>query len=576
MKKVVIIIAILCLALVAGYSFSSQEIWTIKINQTELKTSSPVLNIDGVIYLPLESSFKTLGAQVHMDETITAYHLNSFLKIDMLKMTYSINGKTFKFKSDPFYKDGILYVPVKLLTLAFDLVEEAREDETLYLKANTGIQYKFFENMQYKQVSFDEEGIRFSIPLDWQEFESNQFGYDSRFGRTEVEYTAVALNPNINLDVVMRTYEDQLFFEYPTNIKEIYRTEVSYNHLTNTVLYMQIDVNDTLYKKRVHFIPFQDYIYILDYQYPQGISDVYINRVILNMMNSFHVDSITYDPSDEHYIETHRSLKAKMSLDSQVFANMTVENKFNFTGSFDTEEVIDSLTIQVSRGQDLLEFYVDVKDNHFSTWIYTPFGLGKHNIAITITKADEKVVFDHLGNEDGRSTKDDLLYVSVVNVSNTPQRYLIPTKMVQSQHEYMTSMSQLLTYKNNTSYSKARSIYDFISSSITILDVNTTNYTAVDVYLEYEGTTLETLFYTTALLRAQNIPARIISGSNNYAQHYWIEANINGSWAIIDPAGDQVYTDLITDEVILSFPPTFQGSRDVYDTKYPFQIITDY
>lgn len=577
MKKIFLLIPLILLGLFISQSFSTEEVWTVFIDQTELKTDPPILNVDGSIYVPMTSAFRNLGAQVFKEDALIAYYLNSFVKVDLKKNQYAVNGKIFKFKDKPFYRNDVLYIPLKVLTRAFDLIIDRTEESTLYLKANTVIQYRFFDEIQYKQISFDDHGARFSVPLDWLNLEPSIYGYDSNYGRISVTFSSVTLNENIDKFVVMDTYKEHLMIDYPEGINEIKEELALFDHLISNVLYIDLDVNDKGNKKVVHFIESENLIYILDFQYPVNISEIYMTRVIQNMLSTFYINALTFDPSNEHYFETQAATRLRMTLDNETYANMTVENNFYFSGHFNTVQPVESLTIKVSRDEELIEFYVPVTNNYFETWVYTPFGLGKHNVKVSITAPEEKVVLDQEIEFDQMQSKaKDLLHFSVVNVDNTPLRHLIPTKMVQSQHEFLTSMSQLLTYKNNTLYSKARSIFDFIVENIEVLPVNTTNFSALDVYTQYKGTQLEIAYYTTALLRAQNIPARIVRGKNNFAVHYWVEADLNGRWLIIDTTGDQSYQTFIEYEEDLPFPPTFNGSTNDYTTRYPQQTILNH
>jgi hypothetical protein len=231
----------------------------------------------------------------------------------------------------------------------------------------------------------------------------------------------------------------------------------------------------------------------------------------------------------------------------------------------------------VTRKDEQVEFYLPVENDHFEAWIYTPFGLGKHNIQLAITGQEEKIILGNTNLDSSQVSKSkDLLFFSVVNISTDPLRYLIPTRMVQSDHEYISSMSQLITYKSSTLYGKASSVYTFIKENIDVLTVNTINYTALDVYENYEGTRREIAYYTTALLRAQEIPARIIHGQNDFISHYWVEAFLNGRWFIIDPTGDQGIPDILVDQDQSPLMPSFNPNRNAYDVKYPNQKIVNH
>lgn len=577
MKKITLILLILATTLVIGQAYSSDGITTLYIDQTAIKTESPILSVEGNVFLPMISTFETLGAQVYQEDNIIAYYLNSFVKVDLDANQYSVNGKNFNFNHAPFYKEQILYVPLEVVKRAFDLVDEKESDEAVYLKANTVIQYRYFDEIQYKQVSYDDQGARFSIPLDWLFLEESVYGYMSNYGQISVEFSSVDLNDNINTAVVMKTFEEHLLIDHPTNVQKIFEDQSQYDHLTSNVLYIDLLVNEKDHKKIIHFIQSGDKVYILEFTYPKAISETYMTWAINNMLSSFYINALTFDPNSEHYFETRTASRLKMSLNEEVYANMIVDNKFYLSGQYTTDQAVDSLTILVSRGQEQIEVYVPVENNHFETWIYTPFGLGRHNIQVALTGDEEKIVLDgqSLSNEQV-SKAEDLLHFSVVNISNDPLRYLIPTKMVQSQHEYLTSMSQLLTYKNNTLYSKARSIYDFMVEDIEVLPSNTVNSSALDVYKNYKGTELEIAYYMTALLRAQNIPARIIKGNNDFIQHHWVEANLNGKWLVIDVTGDDLTSDRIEGIEPIILPPAFGGVHSQYHLKYPQKSILNH
>ena len=139
---------------------------------------------------------------------------------------------------------------------------------------------------------------------------------------------------------------------------------------------------------------------------------------------------------------------------------MTLERYFTLDGYLNTEENIESLTVTVSRGEKKLQFFIPVTNNSFNDKVYTPFGLGKHNIKIKVSKAEEKVTFDEAKKVtpnqstttlDSDLSDDLLLQFSVVNLSKDNIRYKIPTKYVQSEDEYLKSMSMQLSYKFHTS-----------------------------------------------------------------------------------------------------------------------------
>ena len=577
MKKYFIVLYVIIISFFLSQAFSDEDPIQLYINQTEIITGRPAISYQNTTFIPMISTFEVLGAQVYEKQFITAYYLNSFVKVDLKNGHYFVNGKKFVFQQTPFYKDEVLYVPIEVLIKGFDLIEESKTESSLFLKANTVIKYRYFDNIQYKQIAFDDQGARFSIPLDWMNLETARFGYDSNYGRISMDFSSVVVNPNLAVEDVIRTFEEHLLIKFPRSIRSVEKESLVTKHLTSNVLHIEIDVNGKLRKKIAHFITSEDRIYILDFEYPEEISNSYIQGVITNILSSFHLNAHTFNPSEEHYFETQEALDLNLFFHEELYANMTVENKFLISGSFKHGSEIESLTLVVKRKDEQVEFYLPVENDHFEAWIYTPFGLGKHDIQLAITGEEEKIVLGNTNlNSNQVSKSKDLLFFSVVNISTEPLRYLIPTKMVQSDHEYITSMSQLITYKSSTLYGKASSVYTFVKENIDVLTVNTVNYTALDVYENYEGTRREIAYYTTALLRAQNIPTRIIHGQNDFISHYWVEAFLNGRWFIIDPTGDEGVPNLFGDEDESPLMPNFNPNRNAYDVKYPNQNIINH
>lgn len=577
LKKKSILLVIVLLLLAGLTAFSEDENMTLYIDQTSVDLNLPVLKIDDQIMVPAVSLFTSLGAQVYESDIITSYYLNTFVKIDEENNYYAINGKKYLFDKPMTYRDSALYVPLELLLKAFDLTIDYEEQNQLHLNANTVIQYRNYDAIQYKQISFEEDAVRFSVPLDWGQLDDHTYGYDSSYGRISVNFSSRMLNDNIDLKLIMDTYEEHLLMKYTNDVSFADSKQLFYNYLTSNVLYIDLDVNEILSKQVVHFVESENQIYIIEFSYPTQISQSYILEVINNIMDSFYIDSISFDADSEHYIETMSSLNLNLELTSKLYSNMTVEDAFLLEGYLNTETKIESLTVTISRKNQSLDFFVPVENNSFHTYVYTPFGLGKHNVRIAISSAEEKVIFVPSSDNTMRAKAElDLLRFSVVNLSDQVIKYSIPTKNVQSNDELIVSMSNLLSYGHHTNYSKARSMYDFIQSEITILPIHDVIYTAKDVYEVYEGTKKEAAFYLTALLRAQNIPARILEGRSDFNNHVWIEAFLNGSWLILDPVGDTTYNEILTSELVTELKPSFNGRRSEYNERYNIITILEY
>lgn len=571
MKKLCIILIIVLLSGMIAYSEETEM--NLYINQIPFELNQPILNIDGEVMVPMIETFEALGAEVIADEQISTYYLNTFVRVNLDSRYYSINGKKYYF--DRFqYRNDRLYVPLKLLKLAFDFTTESITENQVFLKANNIIQYKSYNSIPYRSVAFENEGARFSIPLDWGKLNESTYGYDSNYGRISANFSTRTLNDNIDLNLIMDTYSEHLIMMYKDRITFGRVDQKIYNYLTSNVLYIETDVNDIIMKQVIHFVPTDEKVYIMHFNYPSNISESFILQVFENIMNTFYIDESSFDHHSEHYMEFKAARDYQLTLSSEAYSNMTVNNQFVLEGYFNTEEVISSLTITVSKEDEQLEFYVPVENNSFETPIYIPFGLGKHNIKIAITPEEQKVTFDDNGPI-FKTEEKLLLRYSVVNLEKESIRYKIPTKWVQSNNRFIQSMSNLLTRKYHTDYSKAKVIYNFIREDIEVLPVNEINFSALDVYEQFKGTKHEIILYFTALLRAQNIPARIVEGYSPYSSHRFVEAYLNGEWIIIDLFGDEI---IIDDESNLStlVPAGFNASKSLYKNVYTAIVILEH
>lgn len=572
-KKLFLLIIVFIL--LVSFAYSEESIVSLYIDDIQLNIDLPVIKIDDQIMIPMAETFSHLGAHIHYGDILTSYYLNTFVKVDT-NLEISINGNIIKNKAPAFYRDEQLYIPIEVLTRAFDFTIREEKDQSIYLEANSIIQYKHYENIHYKEISFEKEAIRLAVPMFWKEVNDYSYGYDSSYGETTVELSTRSLNDNIDIDYIMDTYKEHLMMAYEEQVLLNQEEQKIYNYLTSNVLYIDLDVNGSIRKRVVHFIESDDLIYIIEFNYPNELSEPYMLATFNNIMNAFYIDHSSFDSNKEHYIEFLPAREYQMNITNSLYSNMTVEDEFYIEGYFNTDKIVEALLVSVSREDNTLEFYIPVENNAFYARIYTPFGLGKHDIKIAISAEEEKVIFDPSNPIEFQTDDISLLQLSVVNLSKENNRYVIPTKYVESNHSQIISMSNLLTRKYQTYYSKAKAIYDFIVKEVEVLSKNEINYTAIDVYENFRGTEKEIAFYLTALLRAQNIPSKIIEGENEYSSHIWVEAYLNGTWLILDSIGDNNYYEDITTEISDILPASFNPDSRIYKARYNSLKNLDY
>ncbi len=585
------------LLLISTILISTLTIYSFALNDSELDlyindsliiTDHAILMVEGNIMIPMVSVFETLGAQVYFHEksnTISSYYLNNFTKVKLNYDEYYVNGLLHSFSHKPLLINDIYYVPLDYFLSSIDLTLEKSDKDSVYLTTNNSRQYTNFNNNFFHKIIVEEDGIRYSTPQNWEKISTNKLGYFTTLGTVFLEYSFRTLNDNIDVEYIINTHKDNLLLEFEDKVTFKKTKKVTYNYHTSNVLYITNNVNEIVLNQIVHFIEDEDKIYKFIFTYPEGLIEEYLFIDFDKIINSFSIDNKSLDMSKEHYIEYNSSMKLGLHLNNDVYSNMIVQNYLPLKGYFNSDLEIDSLTVTVTKNNKEVQFFIPVIQNSFSQKIYTPFGLGKHDIKIEITKKEEKIVFTNTNAKqphsdftdyDSKLEDNTLLRFSVININKDNIRYKIPTKYVQSGEHSIRVMSDSKTYKYQTDYLKVKVLYKHIVDDIEHIKYNETNFSAFDVYEQRIGTKKEIALYLTALLRAQNLPARVIRGNNDSSAHIWTEVFYNGEWILLDPVGTQVPNVIGGDIETIDVIPTFDASKSIYKRYFPEQRVLGY
>ncbi len=562
MKKIITIFFFILLTIT---TFSEEREVNLFINSVPINSENKVLDLNGEIIVPMIELFENLGAKINTENIITGYYLNTFIKVDIKNNYYAINGK--KYNYDKFIHDDIVYIPLNALNIFFDLDIKEYANGNLYINPNKIIRYNSYNDIPYRDIILKDKEVRFSLPLDWIKYSDNKYGYSSNFGEVNVSCYTQKLNDNINTDIIIDTYVEHLTINPNIVLGKLLKK--NYNYLNSNVLYFIENVNAITEKHIVNFIETDDKVYIVEFQYPEQLSEPFILSVIEDIMNTFYIDGSSIDTSSEHYIELNAFRNYNCHLVTELYGNMTVDNKLDLKGYFDTDETINALSVIVSRGNDKIELSVPVIDNNFQKTIYTPFGLGKHNIKISIDSNEDKIVLSDFNKKDLSKT---LIKCSVINTNNKHIRYIIPTKYIPSMNRNISSLAKLLTRNNVTTYSKASSIYHYITDDIK--PIQKKKETVIDVHNNYEGSEKNITLYLATLLRSINIPTRVMESTGLY-NHMWVESYINGSWIILNPFSYSSMDEADSIEEIEIDAGFNLNHEDIYDTLSNI-IILDY
>ncbi|MBJ2357946.1 stalk domain-containing protein, partial [Sphaerochaeta sp. S2] len=311
-KKILLVIIISILIL--SISFSEDTIMNVSINDLSFDIDLPVLKVDNHVMVPMKATFRKLGAKIYEEDVITSYYLNTFVKASPSIHEITINGNILHHHTELFYQNDDLYVPIEVLVKAFDFTLSTKDDQSINLEANSTIQYTNYDDIHYQEISFEKEGIRLSLPIFWRKLNEYIYGYDSSYGQITVDLSTRALNDNINLEYIINVYSEHLLMAYEDKVTFTREEQNIYNYLTSNVLYIDLDVNGRLVKQIVHFIPTEKDVHVIEFKYPSELSESYMHETFNNIMDSFYIDSSSFDSDKEHYIEFIAARNYKMTL----------------------------------------------------------------------------------------------------------------------------------------------------------------------------------------------------------------------------------------------------------------------
>tara|TARA_Y100001933_G_C18982897_1_gene557331 strand:+ start:63 stop:1490 length:1428 start_codon:yes stop_codon:yes gene_type:complete len=395
-------------------------------------------------------------------------------------------------------------------------------------------------------------------------------------------------------------------------------------------LYITTSLDKKKQRQVLYILKRNDKAYFMNGHYGAEVPEEDIIEVFDNIISTFKIRNLSVDTEEEHYMEFEDFYYSGMQLNQEYYSNMVVDkSKIPFSGTLEEGHGLDAFKIKVTSEQASLDFIIPITGNAFDGTIYTPFGLGKHNIFIsgiptggldknsqatssaqpteskeeppeknssskpkedptdnskensreqlneTSSENQSEVQteaskdFDQADNKNVETTNSDsqientkesvknkaleeedgeipvetpsssnseipMMQFSVINIDSRTMRYRIPTNVINSSDVQINSTSQLITYQNNSEYTKSRALFTWMVENIAIDSDGETRRSNIQVFDEAVGSIEEINQLYVAFLRAIDIPARVVKGTNDGDVYFWTELYLNGSWIVSD------------------------------------------
>jgi len=543
------------------------ETLSVKLNDTVLDFDVDPMIINDRAMVPMRGIFEYLGAQVYWyPETreVVGYKDNNYIKLQINNETYYKNGNSDLLDSPPIIIRGRTLVPVRFIAESLDMnVDWNAESRTVIITyPEEADSYENFDGVFYRKIDLKDYGLSFMIPSFWDKSELYDYiwefqGFDANM---EIAVETEELDEGIDLDGFSTQNKEALLGLYTSSGLTFTGSDsLSVNNLDMDVSYITLHGEGyELYQVIFYFLG-EDKGYTITFTYDSKTNENDTLSIIRNIMGTTRLESLSVSFSEEHYIEYDNFFELGVTLASDIYSNMEVDNSFPFTGYVNEYEEMEYFTVKVSKGDKTLLSKVPIEAYEFETPIYTPFGLGKHDIVIA-TPPDEENIIDYI------------MQFSVINTSFDSIRYLVPSTYVNPADPLITSLADDISLEAFTDSEKALEMMKWISAEIQYFPGNngTEPQSALELLESKRGDCDEISFLFASVLRNLEIPVKIMSGKlPDDTGHAWTEVQINGSWLVVDPTWGSGYINERTGAYVKEFNSNyFNIDREEYQGQF--------
>lgn len=540
---------------------------TVKLNNSVLKFDVNPIILNGRTMVPMRGIFEHLGAQVYWyPETreVVGYKDNNYIKLQINSESYYKNGNSDTLDSPPIILKGRTMVPIRFIAESLDMnVDWDSKSRTVMISyPEETDSYENFDGVFYRKIDLKDYGLSFMIPSFWNKSEQYDYvwefqGYDTNI---DVAIEARSVDNNETLSSFSTKSKQALLDLYKsTGLTFTGSDSLNVNNLDMNVSYLTLHGDGYELYQVIFFFIGDGHGYTATFSYDSKTNEADTLKTIQNIIGTTHLKNLSVSFSEEHYIEYDKFFELGLHLTSPIYSNMEVENSFNFSGYVNEYENIPYFTVKVSKGDKFLMSKVPIYSYEFETPIYTPFGLGKHNVVIATPPNGENVI-------------DYIMQFSVINTSFDSIRYLIPSTMIDPSAPEIEKLADEIALNAFTDEEKALGMMKWISSNISYFPGNDDTEPQNDLELlkSKKGDCDEIAFLFASVLRNLEIPVKLKAGKlSDNDGHAWTEVQINGGWIIVDPTWGAGFINERSGQYVKSFDEEYYNiNRSEYEKQF--------
>lgn len=525
--------------------------------------------LNGEIMVPAKSFSEKIGAQVIWNEStgeVISYRDNIYIKYKPGSATAQVNGKAKTLPVRSILYKGELFIPASFAVKSHEL-NHTIDGTIININYKENVpEYQQFGFRHFKRISLANWGISFYIPEYWEAVGDgfNVYGVDNTFESYKLSVELIPDKTYNSRSVMTNAITEDLFATYGDNLTILSTSTVQMGDYTSDVIEYEL-TNSVTKIHHVKYLFFEQGIgYVLTGETP-STSDLAESREIFELISgTFSIIKLTVNEKLEHYSEYNKFFEYGVNLTRIAHSNMTVSNQFILSGTVENAPSGASVVVTVTKDLKSRTTVIPLTDNAFSGVIYTPFGLGKHNVSMYITtdeinntgqailnadiigalllsydKGLDLLTQQLLLQEQLPEENDLVLKFSALNISSEDIQYLLPSSFINYDLQALYGLSTAATFNLSNQYSKAKALYEWMLSEYTLIsDRPIVTIRPVDQLITNttELNEVELNFLYTGLLRSVDIPARVMRGVTEAGVDYWVELMINGRWFIAAPA----------------------------------------
>lgn len=291
----------------------------------------------------------------------------------------TIAGIETKLKAVPIWQDQAYFLPLDFLCQAYSY-NLIINDKNIQLKKRDASFYQVIEETECQSYEIKELGLITLMPYGWTKLNENKethsYGIADEYDNYSLDYSRIEAN-NLNLKEWIKKFRYDLIDKNHelilSKIDEITLGAHAFLHFNS-----HLDKQHSQKQNDYYFIKHNNYIYMFDSQVENNTNNKYYYKLRNGILANIEFRDDYFHNHNHFYM--HKPAFERAIKINNVSENQLVRDYLPFSAI--TKENNTILFAKVSKESESITFKLTANNKQFDEKIYTPFGIGRHNIDI--------------------------------------------------------------------------------------------------------------------------------------------------------------------------------------------------